>query len=196
MRETYPPILLARKAARARDKTLNNVQGEIKPDRCPAPKGLVLAACVRPMKMLFFSPIVLILSIYVGLIFGILYLLFATFSTVFEGQYHFTTGTSGLAYLGLGLGELVGLVVFGVLSDKVLQARMARDNQAKPKPEYRLVLMMWFAPVIPLGLFIYGWTAYYKVHWFVPMLGTFIVGFGAFFVIVSTACDVGLAVST
>ncbi|KAJ5216403.1 uncharacterized protein N7498_002810 [Penicillium cinerascens] len=136
-----------------------------------------------PHKLLMFSPIVLVMSIYVALIFGILYLLFATFSMVFEGQYGFSTGISGLAYLGLGIGELAGLFTFGILSDQILKAKMAADNVQEPKPEYRLILMMWFPPVIGLGLFIYGWTAYYQVHWIVPILGTLIVGFGAFFVV-------------
>jgi hypothetical protein len=43
--------------------------------------------------------------------------------------------------------------------------------------------MMWFPPVIGLGFFICGWTAYYRVHWMAPIFGTFIVGFGSFFMI-------------
>lgn len=184
MRETHPQTLLERKAARLRRET-GNPHLESRLDRHLNPSQILIASCTRPMKLLMLSPIVLILSIYVALIFGLLYLLFTTFSMVFEGQYGFRTGVSGLAYMGIGAGELVGLVVFGVLSDKILKARMTADNLTCPKPEYRLVLMIWFAPIVPVGLFIYGWTAYYKVHWFVPIFGTFFVGFGSFFVIVS-----------
>ncbi|OQE26191.1 hypothetical protein PENFLA_c007G08944 [Penicillium flavigenum] len=155
---------------------LQNTQGCLK-------QQIIVAALVRPTKLLIFSPIVLVLSIYVALIFGLLYLLFATFSMVFEGQYGFSTGISGLAYLGLGLGELLGLLIFGILSERLLKAKMAAANVQESKPEYRLVLMMWFPPVIGPGLFIYGWSAYYQVHWMAPIFGTFIVGFGAFFVI-------------
>ena len=137
------------------------------------------------MKLLLFSPIVLVMSVFVGLIFGILYLLFATFPLVFRGQYNFGVGISGLAYLGLGIGEIVGLVVFGALSDKTLREKEAANGLLHHKPEYRLLMMMWFSPTIPVGLFIYGWTAYYEVHWVVPIIGTFFVGYGIFFVIVS-----------
>lgn len=183
MRETHPHTLLKRKAARLRRE--GNSRAESKLDRHLSPGQLLLAAFVRPMKLLLFSPVVLILSIFVAIIFGLLYLLFATFSAVFEGQYGFSTSISGLAYMGLGTGELLGLAVFGAMSDRILKARMRADKTAHPKPEYRLLMTMWFSPVIPVGLFIYGWTAYYKVHWIVPIFGTFLVGFGSFFVIVS-----------
>lgn len=185
MRETHPQTLLQRKAIRLRKETGNPLL-ESKLDRHLSSGQILLAAFIRPMKLLLFSPIVLIMSIYVAIVFGLLYLLFTTFSSVFEEQYGFSTSISGLAYLGLGLGELLGLVVFGALSDKILKARMAADQVTVPKPEYRLILMIWFAPVIPVGLFIYGWTAYYKVHWIVPIIGTLFVGFGSFFVIVSS----------
>lgn len=185
MRETNPLILLKHKAARLRREGNKNVMSKVDQQH-RTPGQILLAAFVRPMKLLIFSPIVLILSLYVALIFGLLYLLFTTFASVFEGQYGFSTSISGLAYLGLGIGELVGLVVFGLLSDRILKARMEADKVAHSKPEYRLIMMMWFSPSIPVGLFIYGWTTYYKVHWIVPIIGTFFVGFGAFFVIVST----------
>lgn len=183
MRETHPHILLKRKVARLRRE--GNLHAKSKLDRHLSPGQLLLAAFVRPMKLLLFSPIVLVLSIFVALIFGLLYLLFATFSAVFEGQYGFSASISGLAYMGLGTGELLGLVLFGVLGDRILKAQMRADKATHPKPEYRLLMMIWFSPIIPVSLFIYGWTAYYKVHWIVPIFSTSLVGFGSFFVIVS-----------
>jgi MFS family permease len=182
MRETHPNTLLERKAIELRRRT-GNPHLRSKLDRGFTKQQIIVAALVRPMKLLILSRIVPVMSIYVALIFGLLYLLFATFSMVFEGQYGFSTGISGLAYIGLGVGELLGLFIFGLLSDRILKSKMAADNVQVPKPEYRLVLMMWFPPVIGPGLFIYGWTAYYQVQWMVPILGTFIVGFGSFFVI-------------
>ncbi|KAJ8115660.1 hypothetical protein ONZ43_g4615 [Nemania bipapillata] len=31
---------------------------------------------------------------------------------------------------------------------------------------------------------VYGWTAEYRVHWIVPIIGTFIIGFGSLFVVI------------
>lgn len=163
MRETHPNALLERKAVYLRRAT-GNPHLRSKLDRGLTKQQIIVAALVRPTKLLIFSPIVLILFIYVVIIFGLLYLLFVTFNMVSEGQYGFSTGISGLAYLGLGLGELLGLLTFGILSDRLLKAKMVADNFQESKPEYRLVLMMWFPPVIRPGLFIYGWSAYYQVH--------------------------------
>jgi len=40
---------------------------------------------------------------------------------------------------------------------------------------------MFGIPFLPIGLFIYGWTAEYKVHWIVPIIATGIVGAGFIF---------------
>jgi hypothetical protein len=38
--------------------------------------------------------------------------------------------------------------------------------------------MVFFAAFIPITFFWYGWAAYYKVHWIVPILGLAPFGFG------------------
>ena len=63
---------------------------------------------------------------------------------------------------------------------------MQADGVDKPKPEYRLLLMICLNPCVGLDLFIYGWTAYYKVRWVVPIIGTSLIGLGAYFVLVSS----------
>ncbi|KAI1421371.1 major facilitator superfamily domain-containing protein [Xylaria sp. FL1777] len=178
MRETSATILLQRKTARLIKETGND---KLVPRTATGetPKQVFLKAIVRPVKMLLFSPIVLLMSLYSGALFGLIFLLFATFPVVFEETYGFSTGISGLAYLGLGLGFVSGLVLFAVLSDKQLDQK---KEGAIAQPEKRLILMRWIAPVAPLGCFIYGWTAQFHVHWIVPIIGTFVVGFGALFV--------------
>ncbi len=39
--------------------------------------------------------------------------------------------------------------------------------------------MIWIGPSVPIGIFWYGWTARYAVHWIVPIIGTIFVGLGA-----------------
>lgn len=41
-----------------------------------------------------------------------------------------------------------------------------------------------FSPFVGFGLFIYGWTAFYRAHWIVPIIGTSVIGIGAFFILV------------
>ena len=185
MRETHPKVLLDRKAACLRSSTGNpNLRSRLA--RSITPRQVLLQALVRPAMLLIRSPILLVMSLYVAFVFGVMYLLLSTFDAVFQGQYGFSTAMSGLVYLGLGTAAATGIVLFTVFNPRIQAASMKRDGVTTVKPEHRLVLMIWFGPCIPVGLFIYGWTAYYKVHWFVPILGTVLVGYGAFFVLVCT----------
>lgn len=184
MRETHPKIILERRAARLRVST-GNPDFRSKLAKPVSPRLVLMQALVRPTMMLLRSPILLVISLYVALVFGLMYLLFTTFTDVFETQYGFTTALSGLTYLGLGVALLAAMVTFSALNERVTKARMAADGTDTKRPEYSLILMIWFSPCVGLGLFLYGWTAEYRVHWIVPIIGTAIVGFGAFFVIVS-----------
>lgn len=130
------------------------------------------------------SPVVLALSLYAALVFGDIYILFTTFNGVFRGQYGFSSSVSGLVYLGLGIALVLGVVIFGNINPRIQAARMKADGVSTPKPEYRLLLMVWLSPCVAVGLFLYGWTTQYKVHWVVPIIGTFFIGFGAYFVLV------------
>ncbi|KAF2471754.1 putative MFS transporter [Lindgomyces ingoldianus] len=179
MRETYEPVLLERKATALRKATGNTRLQARTYNKNLTPKQLLARAVVRPTKMLLFSPIVLLLSVYSAFIFGLIYLLFTTFPAVFEETYHFSLGIAGLAYLGLGLGMLFAIGLFGVLSDKLLH--QPRGGTVE-RPELRLILMIFAAPIMPIGFFWYGWSADQHTHWIVPILGTFFIGFSMFLV--------------
>ncbi|KAH8698941.1 putative MFS multidrug transporter [Talaromyces proteolyticus] len=182
MRETHPKVILERKAAHLR-ATTGNVNIRSKLDKPISPSQVFIQVLALPIKLLLTSPILLVISLYVSLVFGVMYLLFTTFTGVFEGQYGFSTSISGLVYLGLGVALFASMFIFNMLNGSVQAARMKAEGVKKPRPEHRLILMIWFSPCVGLGLFVYGWTAYYKVHWIVPIIGTALMGFGAFFVI-------------
>lgn len=207
MRETYAPILLSRKTARLQKET-NNPALRSKLDRGTPPKVLIAQSIVRPLKLLIFSPIVLLLSLYTAFAFGLTFLLYTTFPQVFNEQYNFQAGTSGLAYLGMGVGFLLALVIFATTSDKLLKAKAAKEEprslendthdlgdainertQAsgqvvlKFKPENRLFFMAYLSLVLPIGFFWYGWSADQHAHWIVPILGTGLIGIGSLFII-------------
>ncbi|RSM11747.1 hypothetical protein CDV31_006621 [Fusarium ambrosium] len=178
--ETNAAVLIRHKTERLRKET-GNEKLVPKYDRAETPKQMLLRAIVRPIKMLIFSPIVLLMSLYTGIIFGMIFLLFTTFTSVFSGTYGFSVGVSGLVYLGLGIGMMLGLVTFSKTSDKLMKIKA---DQGGSKPEDRLILMKWLGITTPAGFFWYGWSAYYHTHWIVPILGTFFIGVGALFVIV------------
>ncbi|RMZ73939.1 Major facilitator superfamily domain general substrate transporter [Pyrenophora seminiperda CCB06] len=174
--ETYPPIILARKAAALRKETGNmNLRSKLASNL--PPKEILIRSIVRPTKMLIMSPIVGLMSLYVALNYGILYLFFTTVTFVFEDQYRFSSGAVGLAYIGVGVGMLTGMILLGLLSDKNI---VKHQNNGGAKPEHRLMLRLTVPGAIslPIGVFIYGWTTYYKVHWIVPIMATSTIGLG------------------
>ncbi|CZR66968.1 related to multidrug resistant protein [Phialocephala subalpina] len=180
--ETYGKVILERKAAKLRKETGNNAI------KSHLHEGLTSTevferALIRPLKLLCFSPIVLALSVFQGLCFGCMYLLFTTFSRVFTEVYHWNTGSDGLAFLGMGVGLLIALVVFGSISDRILKAKAGGGEL---KPEYRLLPMIPATIFISAGLFWYGWSVKAKDHWIVPIIGTVFVGFGYLPIILAT----------
>lgn len=96
---------------------------------------------------------------------------------MFTSQYGFSTGLSGLAYLGIGIGFICGLVFIGLTNDRMLVRSTAKNNGVF-EPEMRLPLMIIFACILPITFFWYGWTAEKHVHWIVPIIGMFPFGVG------------------
>lgn len=147
MRESYPPTLLKRKTERLRKETGNSAL-KSKLDSGLKPAELFKLSIVRPAKLLIFSPIVLALSTFMAVVYGYLYLLFTTITHVFETKYHFSQGSVGLTYLGIGLGSFVGVFLFGIASDRIVKAKSAAGVM---KPEYRLPPMIPGSFAIPIG---------------------------------------------
>lgn len=110
MRETYGPVLLARKAKALRRSTGDDMyrsQHEI--DLGSMSKvNRILHDLVRPVRMLFTEPILFVISVDVSIIYGYLYLVFTTLTYVYMSIYGFSSSASGLAFLGIGIGMLIG----------------------------------------------------------------------------------------
>jgi multidrug resistance protein len=168
-RESYAPVLLQRKVDRLRKETGNGLLRS-KLDAGLSPRDYFSRNIIRPSRLLLFSPICTIFAVYIAVVYGYLYLMFTSITEVFEENYGFSTGTVGLVFLGLGFGSLVGLVFLSVTSDRFIKAQAAKAG-GEMKPEYRLAVLPVGSIFLPIGFFIYGWTAQYHVHWIVPIIG-------------------------
>ncbi|OKP08339.1 hypothetical protein PENSUB_5706 [Penicillium subrubescens] len=141
-----------------------------------ATAGLLLGI-TRPMKMVLGSPILFFLTLYMSFVFGLLYLLFTTITTLFTTQYDWPVELAGLAYLGLGIGFIIGITVVAKTSDDTV-TRLTKENNNVYKPEMRLASCLIAAPFIPISFFWYGWTADKHIHWILPIIGLVPFGFG------------------
>lgn len=68
------------------------------------------------------------------------------------------------------------MLVYGLTSDRYVSYKKVQDGGIL-KPEHRLLLMVVGSITMPMGLFLYGWTLEYRVHWIVPLIGCGIIGF-------------------
>lgn len=145
-----------------------------------SPTQVIATAIARPTKMLIRSPIVMILSIYISIVYSYMYLLFTTFTPIFEHLYRFNSGEADLAYLGLGVGLCIGEVTVGPFAG--WYTKRQRTIHGCTKPEDRLPPLLLGTSLVPIGLFWYGWSAEAHTHWIVPIVGTEFVGIGILYV--------------
>ena len=178
-KETNPRVLMQRKVKRLQKglgrSDLRSCYDGSGPQQSPS--QILRHSIVRPLKMLFLSPIILLLSTYMAVVYGLLYLLFTTITSVFIETYHWQPDICGLAYIGLGIGFMTGLGVVAKISDATV-VRMTKANDGVFEPEMRLPACIFFACFVPITFFWYGWSADKGVHWIVPIIGLIPFGFG------------------
>jgi len=178
-KETYARVLIRWKTERLAKKLGRDdlISWYDRPNGPVGTKRTLIDGLRRPLQMLYKSPIVFVLSTYMSIVYGLLYLLFTTITSVFEEQYGFSPQLAGLAYLGIGLGFFIGLAVVALTSDRMV-IKLTKRNGGRFEPEMRMPLMIVFACFVPISFFWYGWSADKKVHWIVPILGMIPFSFG------------------
>lgn len=193
--ETYATILLRKKANKLRKETGNQDLYSVLDTVGVTAKQRFRGAIIRPMKLLLTHPPVFILSLYVAVVYGVLYLMFSTFTFVFAKQYGFGTGTVGLAYLPTGIGMLFGTMVFGVLTDVVVKKKIAQNGKTVPEDRLPIWMTVPTGLLIVASLFWYGWSTQEHTHWIVPMIGVSLFCFGLMGIMVSHSLQLSLSVS-
>lgn len=107
-----------------------------------------------------------------------MYFLLSTFAALFTDTYHETVGIAGLNYISLGVGFFLGMQICAPLQDRIYKHLKKRYNGQR-KPEFRVILMIPGSFLVPIGLFLFGWSAQYQVHWIVPNIGAALFSAGA-----------------
>ena len=175
--ETYAPVLHQKRAARLRQETGNWALHAALDENRPSAKDIVWKYLLRPVQMLFLEPILLFITLYLAVIYGILYLFFEAYPVSFQEVRGWTNeGVAGLPFIGI----LVG-VVFGVLlivwQTKTRFARKLKKH-GQVVPEERLVPMIIASVLLPGGLFWFGWTSNPHVHWAPQVIAGVPIGMG------------------
>ncbi|KAK6597974.1 MFS multidrug transporter [Botrytis cinerea] len=100
------------------------------------PHTILQTYLLRPFIMLFQEPILLLITLYMALIYGILYLFFEAYPISFQQSRGWAPGLSALPFIGILIGVLLGA---GTIS-WVTKTRFARkfEKHGKVIPEERL----------------------------------------------------------
>jgi multidrug resistance protein len=174
--ETYAPVLLRKRAQK-----LSLTTGKVYRTKADAGGRIsggqaLKTALVRPWILLFKEPIVLVLSIYMAIIYGTLYMLFGAFPICFQEVRGWSEGIGGLAFLGVAVGMIIAVMLVPLGNKQYM--RTAAEHGGIAPPEARLVSAMTGAVAIPIGLFWFAWTNYPSIHWISPIIAGAPFGFG------------------
>ncbi|KAF3892091.1 Vitamin B6 transporter bsu1 [Trichophyton interdigitale] len=183
--ETYTPTILAKRAKKLqmeKNDTSYVTEADLDSRRMGEKLRIFM---IRPFQLLFLEPIVFFLSLYMAMLYGLLYMFFVAYPIVYEEGKGYSASTTGLMFIPLAIG-VVSSAVFAPLINKHYLTLVAKYN-GKPPAETRLIPMMLSCWFIPIGIFIFAWTSYPHLHWIGPAIGGFPVGFG--FIFLYNSCN-------
>ncbi|KAI1424959.1 major facilitator superfamily domain-containing protein [Xylaria sp. FL1777] len=174
--------------------------------------AMVSTSLTRPFHLLFTEPIVFFFSLWVSFAWAVLYLTFGSIPLVFRRQYNFNTQQSGYVFVAMILGSIIA-AVFGILQEDLLKHRnwkststsSSSDSDADAvepsphrlwvfirrrfpaeSPESRLYFTCFTAVFLPLGLFLFGFSAEPSTHWIAPTIGIGFATAGIYYVYLAT----------
>ncbi|KAK2601772.1 hypothetical protein QQS21_004656 [Conoideocrella luteorostrata] len=182
--ETYAPVLLRKRAAE-----MSKLTGKQYVSKTDHDRGRVTlaesfkTALSRPWILLFKEPIVFLLSVYMAIVYGTLYMLFAAFPIVYQQHRGWNQGVGGLAFIGIMVGMLAA-IVYTIPSNKRYIAMQKKHGGSAP-PEARLPPTLVGSVALPIGLFWFAWTNGESIHWIVSILAGVPFGFGMVLVFLS-----------
>ncbi|KAA8647779.1 hypothetical protein EYZ11_000251 [Aspergillus tanneri] len=154
--ETYAPVLLKQRA-----RVLSRLTGLVYRSKLEVEQGQITlaqtlrTAIIRPWVLLILEPIVLFLSLWIAIVYGMLYMFFASFPIVYQEIRGWSPGPGGLAFVGVAVGMVVGVLY--AIPENLRYNRKAKTVDFMP-PEERLWPALVGAPLIPASMFWFAWT--------------------------------------
>ncbi|TFB04787.1 hypothetical protein CCMA1212_002927 [Trichoderma ghanense] len=183
--ETYAPVLLRQRAAALSKKTGKVYISKLEEGQPPKTIGNQLrVSLLRPWLLLIKEPIVLLISLYMAIIYGTLYMCFAAFPIVFQQGRGWSPGIGGLAFVGIAIGMTLSTVGSVFDNNRYIRAA-AKSPDGNAPAEARLPPAILGSILIPIGLFWFAWTNGPSVHWIVSIIGTIFFASGIVLVFLS-----------
>ncbi|KAH7406593.1 major facilitator superfamily domain-containing protein [Phaeosphaeria sp. MPI-PUGE-AT-0046c] len=183
--ETYAPVLLRQRAIALSKKTGHVYKSKTDDEQGIKSIGVAFkTALTRPWILLFREPIVLLLSIYMAVIYGTLYMLFGAFPIVYQQGRGWSQGIGGLAFIGVAVGMIIA-VIYSIWDNKRYNRAIEASETGIAAPEARLPPALIGSVAMPIALFWFAWTNSPSIHWIVSILAGVPFGFGMVLVFLS-----------
>lgn len=183
--ETQADAILALKARAIRRQTGDNDYYCDVDKREESNIKLIVTAAPKPVLLLFTEPIIMVQSLYLLVIYAILYMDFEGYAFLFANPtYKFNLVQVGLAFIPIG----VGIVLAGAsaplqwLDYRPYYKKAVSDEKPMASPEYRLRPLLLGGFLVPVGVFWLAWTARPGVPWPAPVVAGLPFGAGLLFV--------------
>ena len=197
MPETSASNILFRRAKRLRSSSILPLKGN-KTFEAPLPRHQAALAfmhqtLIRPFTLCFREPICLLLNTYTALSTGLFFAWFETLPFVFTTVYKLDLIHIGLASLGLLGGAASSYLAYITYfryysSSKKFDHGSGSSSSSTRQPEERFVPLMAGCAFMPIGLFIFGWTAREDVPCMVPIAASGLFSLGSFSLFVCSSC--------
>lgn len=179
--ETHPAILQAWKARQLRHLTSDGryqAQSEISQISF---WQRVRHALTRPF-VLGTEVIVIAISIYLTIIWTVLFIFLDGYPIIFQQTYKLSQGITNLLFLAMWVGELCAIPLVYVvyrLTKKDMAKHLTSEGSSKLRAETRQYFAMFGGSwAVPVSLFCMAWTSYPSISIWCPLVSTGIFGFG------------------
>ena len=149
--ETFAPVLLQRRAKKLKYQTKNWALHAEADEKEVNLKEIADKYLLKPFKMLALEPILVLVTLYMSLIYGIIYGFFEVFPVTFQEERGYNLGVGSLPFLSVLVGVLCGSAII-VYVTRTRTARIFRE-QGGIVPEERLIPMIIGGALLPIGLF-------------------------------------------
>lgn len=122
-------------------------------------------------------------------IYGILYLYLVTIPLLYGPDpvfglfsYGWQHGLTGLAYLGPGIGSVIGTFICAKYLNRsyvyMAKRHTRKTGSNEPQPESRMLFLQLGKIIVPVGLVMFAWSAQKQAHWILPLMGAAIFAVG------------------
>ncbi|KAF4965624.1 hypothetical protein FSARC_6611 [Fusarium sarcochroum] len=140
--------------------------------------ALITTSLLRPFQLLFTEPVVFFFSAWAAFSWSVLYIMLAAVPTMFMQVYGFTLSMADATFTSACVGSILATLA-GIYQEQHISLLPINTSDTS-SPERRLYFSCVESLLLPIGLFMFGWSATASVHWIVPTIAIGIATAGIF----------------